>query len=440
MPGITVTTTTELNMRRGPGLNHEIITRWPTGTPLELLDEVGDWLHVTAQGLTGYVHRAYVRFPRAAKTARAVSLRAQAGQAGDIVAGLLADTQLLVLDEDGAWCHVNALGMDGYLPIDVLAFPQQGVTTGSVNLRIGPGLNYRILEMLPPGTEVHIWRTEGDWYYVADIRMSGFLHHSFVQLGAQRESQPAQDVIPPEFVDGISLQPDAPLSAPAEVDAKERRLCAIWNRLGGLFTRLAARMNIEPALVVAVWATESGGAAFGADGRMIIRFENHIFFSRWGQEHETLFRQHFTFNPAQRWRDHRWRPAPDRPWQSFHGDQAAEWTVFQFAAQLDDTAAKLSISMGGPQIMGFNFSAAGFASVQAMFTAFTRGEQYQVLGFFNFIRGRAVAALQERNFEGFARAYNGPGQVATYSKILRSYYDTFNWLRTLPAQANFAVE
>jgi hypothetical protein len=35
---------------------------------------------------------------------------------------------------------------------------------------------------------------------------------------------------------------------------------------------------IDAAIAVAVLAVEAGGRAFGGDGRMIIRLENHIFY------------------------------------------------------------------------------------------------------------------------------------------------------------------
>ena len=57
-----------------------------------------------------------------------------------------------------------------------------------------------------------------------------------------------------------------------------------------------------------------------------------------------------------------------------HVNADGEWSVFEFARTFDDDAAKLSISMGLPQIMGFNYRSVGYESVDAMFDAFSRDD------------------------------------------------------------------
>jgi hypothetical protein len=241
--------------------------------------------------------------------------------------------------------------------------------------------------------------------------------------------------------------PDQPpeeqrISVTANLTGTERQVALTWNRLGGLLQTLAHQLAIDPGVAVAVLAVESGGRAFGPDGRMIIRFENHIFHSRWGEHHPDAFARYFAFNPNRHWRDHRWRPAPDQAWRSFHGGQDAEWEVFDFACALDDTAARLSISMGGPQIMGFNYAALGYASVQHMFYAFAASERNQVVGFFDFVRSRgqaAVQALQSLDFNRFARFYNGSGQAEYYGSLIRLAYEVYRRLRAVPFGVPLAV-
>jgi len=71
----------------------------------------------------------------------------------------------------------------------------------------------------------------------------------------------------------------------------------------------------------------------------------------------------------------------------FHGKQDQEWRVFEFARKLSEPAAMRSISMGGPQIMGFNHSRIGYDSAGEMFHAFESDIRYHVLGLFDFIKG-----------------------------------------------------
>jgi hypothetical protein len=189
-------------------------------------------------------------------------------------------------------------------------------------------------------------------------------------------------------------------------------------------------------VAIAVMVIESGGRSFRADGRMIIRFENHVFYKYWGQHHPERFQQHFSFNPQQRWQKHQWRPAPQAPWADFHGTQSREWMVFNFANTLDGRAAKLSISMGAPQIMGFNYATLGYGSVEEMFEAFSTSERQQILGFFDFVCGpaanpQALIALQEQDFETFAALYNGPAQAARYGSLLAEAFEAFQKINPL---------
>ncbi len=429
-------TTTDLNLRAGTGLDYPILTTLPEGTVFDILDEVGiNWLHVRAGGREGYVYRSYTRLPRAGKTATDLAVRNTPGETLPIVTALYEDTQLLVFGEEGGWFEVIALGMVGYVPVEAVLFPQIGKTTDTVNLRASASTESKVLEILPPGTQVHIWRSQDGWLYVADTVRSGYLYSSYVQVGAPGpvEGQPGEKpqpfpVVPlePPEAEKIRLGPNPTYT--------ERQVASLWNRMGGLLKALAAHLEIDPAAAVAVLTVESGGRAFDANGRMIIRFENHVFYDRWGKNNLSVFEQHFQFNAVQRWLDHMWRPAAHEAWRKSHTSQDEEWRVFEFARGLNDTAAKLSISMGGAQIMGFNHPTLGYDTVQQMFDAFSASERDQIIGFFNFLRGRAtesrrIAALQALDFVTFARLYNGIGQAAQYGAAIQSAYDTYYRLR-----------
>lgn len=131
---------------------------------------------------------------------------------------------------------------------------------------------------------------------------------------------------------------------------------------------------------------------------------------------------------------HKWRHIPTDDFQSYHGSQNREWAVFNFARSLNDLAAKLSISMGAPQIMGFNHHSVGFESVHQMFDAFSESEANQIVGFFDFVKGpasdvRKILALKRLDFETFAGLYNGPGQASRYAAIIQALFETYTRLR-----------
>jgi hypothetical protein len=207
-----------------------------------------------------------------------------------------------------------------------------------------------------------------------------------------------------------------------------------WNQYGAVLTQQADRLGIDPGVAMAVLMAESQGEPFGADGRLIIRFETHIFFQEWGEwgdANRRRFQQHFRFNQEQPWQSsgQQWRAGPDEEWQPVHLNQDSEWRVFNFAREFDETAALRSISMGMPQIMGFNHRHAGYASVVEMFNAFQADASHQIGAFFHFLQKRgAVDALHRGDLHEFATIYNGSGQAADYAHWIRQRLHAFQQL------------
>lgn len=166
---------------------------------------------------------------------------------------------------------------------------------------------------------------------------------------------------------------------------------------------------------------------------MVIRFENHVFFDHWGKKNPDTFRTHFTFDAVKRWQGHKFRASQSGVFSAFHGNQDGEWRVFEFARRLNEPAAMRSISMGAPQIMGFNHGLIGYDSAREMFDAFRSDIRYQILGLFDFIKSsgtssRMVEALERRQFNQFATFYNGPGQARAYGERIQSHCDAFSGL------------
>jgi hypothetical protein len=318
---------------------------------------------------------------------------------------------------------------------------EQAKTTTAVNRRAGAGTQFASLTSLPAGTPVTIVADTGDWLQVEAAGRQGFLSERFVAREAS--------AIPPGLngVDANDPFPDIAL-APAAADciqcgaratSAEKLVATTWNKAGCLLSTLAGRMKFDTGAAVAVFCTESGGNGF-QNGRMLIRFENHHFDRHWGKAHPQIFADHFRYNAQKPWTAHQWRASTSAGFETVHTDQSSEWRCFEFASTLDPTAARLSISMGGPQILGSNFADAGFESVDQMFDAFTAGEKRQVIAFFDFLQGHdthppKILALQQRDFTRFAELYNGPGNAAEYGSRLSLAFDAFQRLRPTAAAA-----
>ena len=309
--------------------------------------------------------------------------------------------------------------------------PSTGLTKSTVNLREGPGTNFPVKTLLPVRKPVLILGAEGDWFKVKVNDQEGFIRTDLVLLPSQQIMHGFL-IHQPEASEWV-LAPAVTLAAPSGAGPRARMAANIWNKYGGLLETLAAKISIHAGVAVAVVAAESGGSGF-SKGRMIIRFENHYFWRLWGKQNAGSFNSHFRFNQEKTWTGHEFRPGPNKPWQNVHVNQDSEWMVFDKASALNEVAAKRSISMGLPQIMGDNHSAIGYDSVQEMFAAFNTDERAQLTGLFDFIQGphsvsEKVIALQNRDFEAFASKYNGPGKAAEYGAIIAGFFEAYGTLQ-----------
>ena len=255
-----------------------------------------------------------------------------------------------------------------------------------------------------------------------------------------------ESAVPPQtgFLRIRSDLEDVPLAPPEEAeldmagarDGAERRVVATWNRFGWLLVTLADEMGIDPGLALAAAAVDVGLRGFGNEGRLLIRFENHIFYEKWGRHDPGRFLQHFHFNADRPWADHSWRAAVDAPWRRCHGRQEDEWAAFELGRVLDDIAAKESIAMGASRILGLLYPEIGYSSVDQMYLSFSADEGTQLTAFFDLIRGptgrsRRMEALRRGDFYTFAALHNGTDQATAYGAMYAGAFEAYQRLKPL---------
>ena len=314
---------------------------------------------------------------------------------------------------------------------------RKGIVTASrLNLRPDPSTRKAPIGQLKRGTSVEILQDIKGWYRIKTPRIEGFVHGDFLAI---QDNNPASGFLfEREDLRTVPLEPAAAetIQVQSGFSPKQKVAARIWNRQGGLLKILSDIIEVEISAAVAVLCVESSGGGFGPDGRMVIRFENHVFWRQWGKSKEAKFDSHFRFDPEKAWKRHEFRQSATAKWTFFHGKQEQEWRVFTFASGLNKAAAMRSISMGGPQIMGFNHAQIGFESAKEMFHAFQSDVRDQVLGLFDFLKGPGttssmITALQRKQFDVFASHYNGPGQAAHYGELIQNYFELFNSLLPL---------
>jgi len=167
----------------------------------------------------------------------------------------------------------------------------------------------------------------------------------------------------------------------------------------------AAKIGCEPAALQAVLSVEAAGSGFDALKRPKMLFEPHIFYGLLERHEASKLGAAVKARIAYP----KWgmRPYPKDSYP--HLTQAVA---------LDETLALDSASWGLGQLLGQNFAKAGYASPQAMVTAFAGGEDAQLTGMAAFIVKSGLAdELRDKRWAAFARGYNGPAYA-------RNHYDT----------------
>lgn len=153
--------------------------------------------------------------------------------------------------------------------------------------------------------------------------------------------------------------------------------------------------NIEPEVLQAFIAVESGGRGFAENGKLIIQFE------------PAWFKRKAPYAPSGKWSLNK----IDR--------QAAEWEAFNDAFKIDPNAAMESTSIGLPQIMGFHFKRLGFDSVGKMWDFFKVSEQNQIecLIIFLCTDKKLYQAVIDKDWHIIAMSYNGAGYAAQAHRL-----------------------
>ena len=172
--------------------------------------------------------------------------------------------------------------------------------------------------------------------------------------------------------------------------------------------KTALEFGIEPAALLAVAEIESGGSVFAViDGRQepLIRFEGHYFDRRLSGEVQARARAEGL-------------ASPNAGVVANPASQAARWELLERAAAIDRKAAYESVSWGLGQVMGAHWEWLGFAEVGALVEEARTGAAGQARLMARFIEKSGLKeALGSRDWQAFARGYNGPG-------FTKNAYDT----------------
>lgn len=255
------------------------------------------------------------------------------------------------------------------------AMPIVWFTNTRVNLRSNPGLNTTIIKTLEKGEQL---------YHIDDGKIVDGLMWIKVRIG--------------NVIGYVAMQDSY------------GNILITQNKLGSIIAELSAQYDVPENYVRAVIKVESGDVGF-KDGRLLIRFEAHIFLNR-VPEAGSRFRYG---NPI--WSNH--SLLLDGNWIYYHGNQSLEYKALETAIYFNENQAYESASYGLPQLMGFNYRRAGYRSAKDMYVAFNKGEDEQLRAMFRWMdSGGLITHLRNKNLYEFARAYNGSGQARYYADLI----------------------
>jgi hypothetical protein len=344
-------------------------------------------------------------------------------------------------------------GYDASPKAESLGTPAVGetwsVVSGDARLRVpaGGGVYRSTRRRIPRLSRVRIEQVGGDYVRVSNAADGSALGWTAASnLAVFFKNRPALQT--------VNLAPATPIPL-SGLNRRERAMATTYNRLGGLLDLVAAELGLPASVVLGIWYVESGSRAQLAN-QAILRFENHVFFRRWGRHHTVQYDTHFQHGGRAPQAGHRasrrhfYRVADSGVWTRLHAAgvafserQRREYEAKDLAARLaGEETALLCVSYGGPQIMGFNHLTCAYPTARQMYRAFQGGERAQVLGFADFMawrgsdrtRGFMLRLARGRRWAAFGRAYNGSSRYG--ATLQAATTDAEVVLRTLPAGAH----
>lgn len=183
------------------------------------------------------------------------------------------------------------------------------------------------------------------------------------------------------------------------------------------YINAAKELNVEVAVIKAVDQVESLGSGVLASGEPKILFEGHVFWER-------LEKKGIDPNKFVKGNENvlysKWT-------KKYYLGGQQEHLRLQKAEKINKDIARESASWGRYQIMGYHWKSLGYSSLQEFINAMYKSEGEHLNAFVKFIKVNNLKdELQNKNWEGFARQYNGKSYKENkYDTKLAAAYKKF---------------
>lgn len=218
----------------------------------------------------------------------------------------------------------------------------------------------------------------------------------------------------------VPLQPVQPVETPVQPVPAAPTPKASKALTEEAIREAANNLGVDVACVKAVAEVESLGNGFNSTGMVKILFERHKFYKFIAQKYgATKANQLAAMHPD--------ICSPKAG--GYTSSTATEHKRLDKAIAIDRECAMKSASWGRFQVMGFNHAAAGFSNVEDFCVAMWKSEDEHLRAFVNFIKANPNMHqhLKNRNWAGFANAYNGPAYAQNkYDTKLAAAYRKYS--------------
>lgn len=381
-----------LNARKKPSAKAKVLYQLKKNTVVTVMNTEDKWYKISTQLGQAYCMREYIQIKEEIEklvvNANVLNVRSFYSTDSTVLGKVKKGSIFIVLSKHNGWYGIDFNGQKGFVNADYVSLLTDGKTIS--------------------GGDTNKKDTKTDTSKNTDTRT---FFNSRKDLAT------------------VALAPKKLLSD-AGLDKYGKIAVKTWNNYGNLISVISKELGIDVEIALAVICVESGGSGFSSDGKMIIRFENHVFYTYFGaksDEDKKKYDEHFTFDAKNRRNGHQYRAKKSDDWKTSHNGQATEWESLEIARSLSETNALYSISMGAPQVMGFNYKSIGYSSVKDMFEAFSKDIRYHIMALFDFCTAKStrVQYLLTGDFLSFAKEYNGLTAPEAYEKRLQQYYDIY---------------
>ena len=127
-----------LRLRSEPSTDSSTVTYLNNGATVEVLEDLGDWYYISANGSTGYVSAEYISFKSSSSSTSSARAESAAGQTGvitgdlvnfrsgpsmddNILTTLTGGSEISIISVEGEWCSTEVDGQKGYVKADYVA-------------------------------------------------------------------------------------------------------------------------------------------------------------------------------------------------------------------------------------------------------------------------------------------------------------------------------